>query len=45
MEGGNDEHDLISRQLIATFLREWLKRHIFGIDKPLEAFLLAADVK
>jgi hemerythrin len=45
MDAGVDEHDMISRQLIATFLREWLKRHIFGIDKPLEAFLLAADVK
>jgi hemerythrin len=38
-------HDSVSRQLISTFLREWLKRHIFGIDKPLEAFLLAAEVK
>ena len=38
-------HDSISRQLISTFLREWLTRHIFGIDKPLEAFLLAAEAK
>jgi hemerythrin len=40
-----DGHDSISRQLISTFLREWLKRHVFGIDKPLEAFLLAAEAK
>ena len=37
-------HDAISRQLISTFLREWLKRHIFGIDKELEAFLLERGV-
>ena len=35
-------HDDISRQIISTFLREWLTRHIFGIDKELEAFLLAS---
>ena len=40
-----EQHDHVSRQVISTFLREWLKRHIFGIDKKLEAFLLAADVK
>ena len=38
-------HDSVTRQLISTFLREWLKRHVFGIDKPLEAFLLAAEAK
>ncbi len=38
-----EEHDQVSRQLISTFLREWLTRHIFGIDKELEAFLLASD--
>ena len=40
-----DQHDQFSRQVISTFLREWLKRHIFGIDKKLEAFILATDVK
>jgi hemerythrin len=40
-----ESHDAVSRQLISTFLREWLKRHIFGIDKKLEAFILAADAK
>lgn len=38
-------HDALARDLIATFLREWLTRHIFGIDKPLEAFLLDHGVK
>lgn len=41
-EGG--EHDAASRQLISTFLTEWLKRHVFGIDKKLEEFLLANNV-
>ena len=40
-----DQHDQFSRQVISTFLREWLKRHIFGIDKKLEAFILASDAK
>lgn len=45
MVSSNVGHDSVSRQLISTFLREWLKRHVFGIDKPLEAFLLAAETK
>ncbi len=36
-------HDAVARQIISTFLREWLTRHIFTIDKELEAFLLASD--
>jgi len=40
-----EQHDAISRQVISTFLREWLTRHIFGIDKQLEAFILQADIK
>ncbi len=40
-----DQHDQVSREVISTFLREWLKRHIFGIDKKLEAFILASDAK
>ena len=38
-----EAHDDISRQVISTFLREWLTRHIFGIDKELESFLMASD--
>lgn len=42
MSADAEDHDNISRQIISTFLREWLTRHIFGIDKELEAFLLAS---
>jgi len=45
MIADSGEHDQMSREVISTFLREWLKRHIFGIDKDLEDFILAADVK
>lgn len=40
-----ENRDAASRQLISTFLTEWLKRHIFGIDKELEAFLLEKGVR
>jgi len=40
-----NSHDDLARQVISTFLREWLTRHIFGIDKKLEAFLLLSGVK
>lgn len=33
------------RNMTAMFLREWLTRHIYGIDKALEAFILDSDVK
>jgi hemerythrin len=32
-------------EVISTFLTEWLTRHVFGIDKELEAFILESDVK
>ncbi len=35
-----EQHDSSYREIIATFLTEWLKRHVFGIDKKLEQFLL-----
>jgi hemerythrin len=38
------DHDATSRQIISTLLTEWLKRHVFGIDKQLEAFLLERGV-
>lgn len=40
-----DHHDSSSRQIISTFLTEWLKRHVFGIDKKLEEFLFASDAR
>jgi hemerythrin len=35
-----EQHDQATRELISTFLTEWLKRHVLGIDKRLEAFIL-----
>ena len=40
-----EAHDHSSRQLISTFLTEWLKRHVFGIDKKLEDFILTSDAR
>ncbi|QIB66556.1 hemerythrin domain-containing protein [Kineobactrum salinum] len=37
--------DSAVREMTAMFLREWLTRHIYGIDKTLEAFILASDLK
>ena len=42
---GDSEPDALEREIIATFLTEWLKRHVFGIDKELEAFLAASELK
>lgn len=39
------EADALEREIIATFLTEWLKRHVFGIDKQLEAFLEACELR
>jgi hemerythrin len=39
------EPDPAFMDLVATFLSEWLKRHVFGVDKELEAFILGADAK
>lgn len=38
-------YDGLFMGLMSTFLSEWLKRHVFGVDKKLEAFLLAADTR
>lgn len=40
---GGGPYDEVSRDIIATFLTEWLTRHVFGIDKELERFLLDSD--
>ncbi len=39
------EFDIQMRETISTFLREWLSRHILGIDKDLEAFILSSSRK
>ncbi len=33
------------RQLLSGYLRRWLKLHVLGIDKELEAFILASNKK
>ena len=37
--------DELVRESVSIFLREWLSRHVFGIDKDFEAFVLASDAK
>lgn len=39
------EQDDTFRDLISTYLTEWLTRHVFGIDKELEAFIMASSAK
>lgn len=39
------EPDAVFREIIATFLTEWLTRHVFGIDKELEAFILQSEAR
>jgi hemerythrin len=41
---GENPDDMF-REIIATFLTEWLTRHVFGIDKELEAFILQSSAK
>jgi hemerythrin len=31
--------------LISSFLSEWLTRHVFRVDKELEAFIMASSAK
>lgn len=37
--------DQMMRDVVATFLTEWLRLHVFGIDKDLEDFILASEYK
>lgn len=39
------EPDAMFRELIATFLTEWLTRHVFGIDKLLEDYIMQSSAK
>ncbi|WP_299178455.1 hemerythrin family protein [uncultured Neptuniibacter sp.] len=43
----DDHHnyDQQLRDMLSDFLGEWLKRHIFGVDKKLEAYILNSSVK
>jgi hemerythrin len=40
-----NEFDSQMREALSIFLREWLTRHVFGIDKELEAFILDSSQK
>ncbi len=40
-----EEPDPQFMDIVGTFLTEWLTRHVFGIDKELEAFILGSDAK
>jgi len=44
LESG-DEPDEVFREIISTYLTEWLKRHVFGIDKQLEQFILESGAR
>jgi hemerythrin len=39
------DHDALFREIISTFLTEWLTRHVFGIDKELEDFIQKSSIK
>jgi hemerythrin len=42
---GSEELDEPFREIIATFLTQWLTLHVFGIDKVLEEFILQSPAK
>jgi len=44
LEGGDALDDQF-REIIATFLTQWLTLHVFGIDKVLEEFILQSPAK
>lgn len=39
------EYNQELRKALSVFLTEWLKRHVLGIDKELEAFILSSSSK
>lgn len=43
----DDHHnyDAKLRDMLSDFLSEWLKRHIFGVDKKLEVYILESGRK
>ncbi len=42
---GEQVIDEVFGDIISTFLTEWLTRHVFGIDKDLENFILQSPAK
>lgn len=41
----DQQPDAVFMDLIATFLTEWLTRHVFGVDKKLEDYILNSSAK
>ena len=43
----NEDHpdNYQQRDMLSTYLSEWLKLHVMGIDKKLERFILDASRK
>ena len=39
------EYDENVNNSLSLFLSEWLKRHVFGLDKRLERFVMESDFK
>ena len=44
VEQGGEPDDMF-REIISSYLTEWLTRHVFGTDKELERFILDSAVK
>lgn len=44
LESHQDYNDIL-RESLSMFLTEWLKRHVLGLDKKLERFILDSDKK
>ena len=40
-----DNIDSALQEALFLFLSKWLKLHVYGIDKELEAFILASNIK
>lgn len=40
-----NEYDDNANRSLAVFLKEWLRRHIFGLDKQLEQFIIDSPNK
>jgi hemerythrin len=45
MVASHRDFDEVLRASLSMFLSEWLRRHIFGVDKKFEAFVLASKAK
>lgn len=45
MNQSASEFDAQMREALSIFLREWLTRHVFGIDKDLETYILNSSQK